>query len=75
MLSLIKKKNRKSYIYEDKVINFTNEPSMWFSFIKNAFVDDGDIQLITNRFVTNIYCTASGANSVYSFNFLINWSI
>ena len=35
---------------------------MWRSIVKNTFVDDGDIQLVTNRFDRNTYCTASGGN-------------
>ena len=40
------------------------------SFVKNTFVDDGDIQLVTNRFDRNTYCTVSGGSFVYSFRFL-----
>ena len=57
LLSLREKENNKCEIYQDKVIHFTNEPSMWRSFVKNTFVDDGDIQLVTNRFDRNTYCT------------------
>ena len=57
LLSLREKKNNKCEIYQDKVIYFTNEPSMWRSFVKTTFVDDGDIQLVTNRFDRNTYCT------------------
>ena len=62
-------------VFSDRVIGFTNEPSMWGSFVKNTFVDDSYIQLVTNRFHTNTYCTVSGDNFVYSFSFLRNWSI
>ena len=49
---------------------------MWRSFVKNYFEDDGDdIQLVTNRFDWNTYCTVSGGSFVYSFSFLRNWSI
>ena len=37
------------------------------SFVKNSFVDDGDVQLVTNRFDRNTDCTVSGGNFVYSF--------
>ena len=57
LLSLREKENNKCEIYQDKVIHFTNEPSMWRSFVKNTFVDDGDIQLVTNGFDRNTYCT------------------
>ena len=59
-------------------MNLTNESSMWRSFVKNTFVDDGDIKLATNRFDRNTYCTVSrgnlciavcGANFVYNFSF------
>ena len=62
-------------VFSGKVISFTNEPSMWRPFAKNYFVDDGNIQLDTNRFDKNTYCTVSGGNLVYSFSFLRNWSI
>ena len=62
---------KKSDIYQDKVIDFTNEPSMWHSFVKN----DSDIQLVTNRFDRNTYCTVSKGNFVYIFSFLRNSSI
>ena len=39
------------------------------SFVKNTFVDDGDIELVTNRFDRNTYCTVSGGSFVYSFRF------
>ena len=42
---------------------------MWRSFVKNSFVGDGDIQLVTNRFDRNIYCTASGGDFMHSFSF------
>ena len=48
---------------------------MWRSFLKNTFVDDGDIQQITNRFDRNIYYNVCGGNFVYSFSFLRNWKI
>ena len=44
-------------LFSDKVIDFPNDPWMWRSFVKNAFVDDGDIQLVTSRFDKNTYCT------------------
>ena len=50
-----------------KVINFIKEPSMLRSFAKNSFVDDGDVQLVTNRFDRNTDCTVSGGSFVYSF--------
>ena len=37
------------------------------SFVKNSFVDDGDVQLVTNRFDRNTDCAVSGGNFVYSF--------
>ena len=46
MLSLRKRKNNKWHIpgpFSDKVIDFANEPSMLDSFVKNTFVDDGDV--------------------------------
>ena len=33
--------------------------------MKKTFVDDGDIQLVTNRFDGNTYCTVSRGNFVY----------
>ena len=75
LLSLRKKKNNKCDIYQDKVIDFTNQPSIWRSFVKNIFVDDDDIQLLTNRFDRNTNCAVSKGNFVYSFSFLRNWSI
>ena len=42
------------------------------SFVKNTFVDDGDIQPVTNRFDRNTCCTVSGSNVVYSFSSLKN---
>ena len=42
---------------------------------KNTLVNDVDIQLLTNRFDRNTYCTVSGGNFVYSFSFLRNQSI
>ena len=48
---------------------------MWRSFVENTFVDDGDTQLVTNRFDRNTYCTVSGGSFVYSFSFLKNWSM
>ena len=62
-------------VFSDKVIDFSNEPSMWRFFVKNTFVDDSDIQLATNRFNRNIFCTASGGNFMYSFSLLRNWRI
>ena len=74
--SLRKKKNNKSDIYQKYFQIFRYEPSMWRSFVKNTFVNLGDLlQLVTNRFDRNIYCTVSGDNFVYSFRFLRNWSI
>ena len=60
-----------SDIYQDKVIDFTNEPSMSHSFVKN----DSDIQIVTNRFDRNTYCTVSKGNFVCIFSFLRNSSI
>ena len=57
-------------VFSGKAIDFTNEPSMWRSFVKNYFVDDGDTQLVTNRFDMNTYCAVSRGNFVYSFSFL-----
>ena len=37
------------------------------SFVKNFFVDDGDVQLVSNRFDRNTDCTVSGGNFAYSF--------
>ena len=54
---------------------------MWRLFVNNIFVDDDDddddddIQLGTNRFDRNTYCTISGSNFVYNFSFLRNQSI
>ena len=45
-------------VFSGKVIDFVNEPSIWRSFLKNVFADDGNI-LVTNRFDRNIYCTVS----------------
>ena len=45
-------------VFSGKVIDFINEPSIWRSFLKNVFADDGNI-LVTNRFDRNIYCTLS----------------
>ena len=59
LLLLREKKSNKCEIYQDKVTHFTNEPSMWRSFVKGTFVDDGDIQLVTNRFDRNTYCTVT----------------
>ena len=42
---------------------------MWRSFVKATFVDDGDIELVTNRIDRNTYCPVSGGNFVYSFSF------
>ena len=53
-------------VFSDKTIDFTDEPSMWRSFVKNIFVDDSDIQLVTNRIDKNTYCTVSGGNFVSS---------
>ena len=56
-------------------MNLTNESSMWCSFVKNTFVDDGDIKLATNRFDRNTYCTVSMGNlciTVCGTNFLYN---
>ena len=50
-------------VFSDKVINFAKEASMWRFFAINTFLDDGDIQLVTNRFDRN-YCTVSGGNFV-----------
>ena len=30
-------------VFSDKVIDFTNELSMWRCFVKNSYVDDSDI--------------------------------
>ena len=63
----VKKKRYVCYIpgvFSDIFRYITNEPSVWHSFVKNALVDDGDIQLATNRFDRNTYCTVSGGNSV-----------
>ena len=62
-------------VFSDKAINFTNEPSVWHSFVKSSFEDDDDIQLVTNRFDRNTDSTVSGGNFVYSFSFIKNWSI
>ena len=56
-------------VFSDKVIDFTNEPSKWCSFVKNIVVDDGDIQLVTNSFDSNTYCTVSDGTFVYTFSF------
>ena len=61
-------------VFSDKAIDFTDEPSMWRSFVKNTFVD-GDVQLVTNRFDRNTYCTISWGNFVHSFSFSKNLSI
>ena len=45
------------------------------SFVNNIFVDDGDIQLATDRLDRNTYCTVSGGNFMYSFSFLRHLSI
>ena len=37
--------------------------------MKNTFVDDGDIQLVTNRIDRNTYCIICGGNFVYIFSF------
>ena len=58
----MKKKKKKSDIYQDKNIHFTIEPSMICSFVRNIFVDDDDIQLVTKRFDRNTYYTVSGGN-------------
>ena len=34
------------------------------------FACNGDMQLVTNRFDKNAYCTVSGGNFLYSFRFL-----
>ena len=64
-------------VFPEKVIDFTNKPSMWHFFLKNVFVDDGDIKLVTNRLKGNTYFTASGGNFVRSFNFFkkMNYTI
>ena len=56
-------------------MDFANESSTWSSFVENTFVDDADVQLVTNRIDRNTYCTVSGGNFVHSFSFLKNWSI
>ena len=56
-------------IFSDIVIDFTDEQSMWRSFVKNTFVDDGDIQLVTNKFGRSTYCSVSGGNFVSSLVF------
>ena len=62
-------------VYLGKAIGFTNEPSMWHSFVKTSFVDDGDMQLVMNRFDRNTYCIVSGGNFVYSLSYLRTWRI
>ena len=42
---------------------------MWRSIVKNTFVDDGVIQLVTNRLDRNTNCTVSGGNFVFSLVF------
>ena len=39
---------------------------------KNTFVDDGDIQQVTDRFDRDTYCTVSGGTFVYYFSSLKN---
>ena len=47
MLSLRKEKAISlTGVFSDKVIDFTNGSSMWRSFVKKYFVDDGDVQLV-----------------------------
>ena len=80
LLSLRKKKeksDRRSLtgVFSDKVIDFTDESSMWCSFVKNSFVEEADIQLVTNRSDRNTYCIVSESNFVYNFGFLTNWRI
>ena len=71
-ISLRKKAISLTGVFSDKVINFTNELWMWRSFVKNYFVDDGDIKLVTSRFDRNTYCTVFRGNFVYSFSLLRN---
>ena len=56
-------------VFSERVIDFTNEPTMWNSFLKNTFEDDGGIRLVTYRLKTNTYFTACGGNFVRSFSF------
>ena len=63
----------KRYIDQDCLnIVLIHVTHKWRSFVKKSFVDDGDIQLVTNRFDRKTYCTVSGNNFVYSFSFLRN---
>ena len=62
-------------VFSDKIIDFTNEPSMWRFFVKNTFVNDNDMQLVTDIFDRNTYCTVSGGKFVHGFSFLRNWSM
>ena len=79
LLSLRKKKNHKSDIYQEyfqiKLSILPMNHQCEDSFVKHTFVDDGGIHLVTNRFDRNSYCTVSGGNFVYSFSFLRSWSI
>ena len=55
LLSLSKKKNNNSDIYQeyflDKAINFANESVVKCDVpvVKNTFVDDGNIQIVTKK--------------------------
>ena len=62
-------------VFSDKVIDFTNEPSMWRFFVKNTFVNDNDMQLFTDIFDRNTYCTVFGGLDSKPFSFLRNWSM
>ena len=75
LLSLRRKKkiSLTKGVLSDKVIDFTNEPSMWRSFLKNAFVNNGDIQPVRyqlNRYDNNTYCNFYGDSFVCRFSFL-----
>ena len=60
-------------LFSEKVIDFTDKPSMWWcSFVENTFADYDDTQLVTNRSDRNTYCTVSEGNSVSS---LVFWEL
>ena len=60
-------------MFSDRVNDFTNNQKN--NFVKNTIVDDGGIQVVTNRFDRNTCCSGSGDNFAYSFSFLRNSGI